>query len=471
MQALTRSEARRVLAECIASPAWFTHHWLSIEDRTSGDWLPFRLWDAQSDAILSLESHNLVLWLKARQLGMTWLALAYTLHTLLFFPGSQVLLFSRRDDEAMDLLVRLKGMYSRLPEWMKTSSDRGDAHEWELSNGSRCLAFPTTAGDSYTATMAVVDEADLVPNLDKLLGSVKPTIDAGGKLLLLSRPDKSRPLSPFKRLARAALQGEGPWHLLFLPWHARPGRTAAWYEDQRADSLTRTGSLDALWEQYPGTPEEALAARTLDKRLPPAWLTKAYRPTKPIEAKGAPLLPGLRLYQEPQPGAKYVIGGDIAEGNPTSDDSGLCVLDARTGEQVAAMDGKFDPAVTAGYADRLGAYFNQAALMIERNNHGHSTLLWLKDNSSLRRLKGHDKNHGWLSSSKGKCLLYDAVADAVRDGEVVVRDAKTYQQLADLEGSTLRAPEGLNDDAADAFALAVVGMPLADRGVWKAESF
>lgn len=479
MQALTRSEARRVLAECIASPAWFTHHWLSIEDRTSGDWLPFRLWDAQSEAILSLESHNLVLWLKARQLGMTWLALAYTLHTLLFFPGSQVLLFSRRDDEAMDLLVRLKGMYSRLPEWMKTSSDRGDAHEWELSNGSRCLAFPTTAGDSYTATMAIVDEADLVPNLDKLLGSVKPTIDAGGKLLLLSRPDKSRPLSPFKRLARAALQGEGPWHLLFLPWHARPGRTAAWYEDQKADSLTRTGSLDTLWEQYPGTPEEALAARTLDKRLAPLWLTRTYKAGNPIAVGGStdaagtavPAIPGLAVYAYPAPGEKFVVGVDPAEGNPTSDDSALCVLNARTGEQAAVLFGKIDPSVTASYADAIGRYYNQAALMVERNNHGGSVLMWLKDNSNLRRLKGHDKNHGWLSSSKGKCLLYDAVADAVRDGEVVVRDAKTYQQLADLEGSTLRAPEGLNDDAADAFALAVVGMPLADRGVWKAESF
>jgi hypothetical protein len=442
-----------------------------IEDRTTASWLPFHLWPAQGQALLSIDNHNLVLWLKARQLGMTWLALAYTLHTLLFFPGSQVLLFSRRDDEAMDLLVRLKGIYQRLPEWMKTVSDRGDAHEWELSNGSRCLAFPTTAGDSYTATLAIVDEADLVPNLDRLLGSVKPTIDAGGKLLLLSRPDKAKPLSPFKRLARAALQGEGPWHLLFLPWSARPGRTQAWYEDQRADSLARTGALDALWEQYPSTAEEALAARTLDKRLPPAWLNAVYKPMKPIQPKDAPLLPGLRIYVEPQPGGKYCLGGDIAEGNPTSDDSALCVIDAVTGEQVAAMDGKFDPAVTAGYADKLGTYYGGAGLMIERNNHGHSTLLWLKDNSRLRRLKGHDKDHGWLSSTKGKVLLYDAVADSIRDGEVIIHDPKTYQQLADLEGSSLRAPEGLHDDASDAFALAVVGMPQANRPAWRAESF
>jgi len=54
------------------------------------------------------------------------------------------------------------------------------ARTWALANGSVARAFPTNAGDSYTATLAIVDEADLVPDLDRLMRSVKPTIDAGG---------------------------------------------------------------------------------------------------------------------------------------------------------------------------------------------------------------------------------------------------------------------------------------------------
>jgi hypothetical protein len=55
-------------------------------------------------------------------------------------------------------------MYDRLPEWFKVQFFVTDNdHEWEWSNGSRCLAFPTSGGDSYTASLVVIDEADLGP--------------------------------------------------------------------------------------------------------------------------------------------------------------------------------------------------------------------------------------------------------------------------------------------------------------------
>src|SRR5262249_9200337 len=155
--------------------------------------------------------------------------LAFALWLLLFYPVATILLFSRRDSEAVDLLkTRLRGMYDHLPEWLKVRSFKVDNdHEWELSTGSRVLAFPTTAGDSYTATLAVVDEADLVPDLDALMRAVKPTVDAGGRMVLLSRADKSKPASPFKRIYQAAKTRSTARVPVFLPWFARPGRDAA----------------------------------------------------------------------------------------------------------------------------------------------------------------------------------------------------------------------------------------------------
>ncbi len=54
-------------------------------------------------------------------------------------------------------------MYAKLPAWMRSAVVQDNDHEWQLSNGSVARAFPTSAGDSYTATLAIVDEADLVP--------------------------------------------------------------------------------------------------------------------------------------------------------------------------------------------------------------------------------------------------------------------------------------------------------------------
>jgi hypothetical protein len=155
----SEAEAQRFRIEvfkCRKSFAYFCFTYCQImSDRgQGGDWVPFRLWPEQRRLAGLLQDNRLVVVLKARQLGLTWLVLAFALWLLLFHPIATVLLFSRRDDEATDLLaVRLRGMYDRLPAFLKASRFTADNdHEWALASGSRALAFPTTAGDSYTAT-------------------------------------------------------------------------------------------------------------------------------------------------------------------------------------------------------------------------------------------------------------------------------------------------------------------------------
>jgi hypothetical protein len=167
------------------------------------------------------------------------------------------------------------------------------------------------------------------------------------------------------------------------------------------------------------------------------------------------------VYRLPEPGHIYVIGGDPAEGNPAPDDSALSILDAWTGEEVANLAGKFQPSMLATYADNLGRWYFGAALLIERNNHGHAVIQWLMANSCLPVLHGHDGKVGWLSSGKGKTLLYDRCADAFRNRETILHSFATFTQLPSIDGSTLRAPEGQHDDRADGYALALSGAAAA----------
>lgn len=444
---------------CAESPFYFLDNYAQVYDATTRGWRRFALWPAQGETLRTLFNNRWVIILKARQLGQTWLLLGYVLWLMLFRPAATALLFSRRDDEAIHLLdFRLKGMYRRLPDWLQVRGEPVDSkHEWHLSNGSMALAFPTTAGDSYTATVAMVDEADLVPDLGRLLGAVKPTIDGGGQLLLLSRADQSRPESEFKRVYRAAKQNLNGWAPVFLPWHARPERTPEWYESIRREIVQRTGSEDELHEHYPATDTEALAPKTLNKRFAPSWLEHCYTALPALTLEGAPALAGLKIYKAPEPDKAYVVGLDPAEGNPGSDDSALTVLEAETDEEVAKLAGKLQPATLAASADAVGKFFRNAAVMCERNNHGHAVLLWLSANSSLTVLPGWDGKPGWLSNVKGKALLYDGAAESFRDGTTRLHSFETYTQLASIDGSTLRAPDGAPDDLADSYALALAG--------------
>ena len=95
--------------------------------------------------------------------------------------------------------------------------------------------------------------------------------------------------------------------------------------------------------------------------------------------------------------------------------------------------------------------------MVERNNHGHAVIRALFDHGATV-LDGYDGRPGWLSNVKGKPLLYDLTSQAIRDGACRVRSPETATQLASLSANTLAAPEGLHDDRADAFALAIAAL-------------
>lgn len=442
---------------CCDDPAYFAQHYIKIYDATLSDWIAFDLWPAQQSVISDLEHHPQVIILKARQLGMTWLCLAYALWLMLFRPAATILIFCRGEREALYLLgrERMRGMWDSLPAWMKRGvyATHSSGHEWQLSNGSVARALPSQAGDAFTVTYCLVDEADLCPNLNDLMRRAKPTVDGGGRMTLLSRVDKRTPQSEFKNIYRGAVAGENGWHPIFLPWTARPNRDAAWYEAQKRDVLSRTKAYDDLWEQYPETAEQALRPAQKSKRLAAEWFEACAKEYKPLASlPDDPAIPGLKLYGRPQTGRQYVVGADPGEGNPGSDPSAFCVMDITTGEQVAAFAVPVQITTFANYIDMVGNFFNRAAVLVERNNHGHAVLMWLQEHSHLRILSGHDGKPGWLSSSLGKTLLYNTAADAIRNAEIMLHDMETITQLQSVEGATLLAPNGEHDDAADAAA-------------------
>ena len=339
---------------------------------------------------------------------------------------------------------------------------RDNAHEFRLSNGSAALAFPTTGGRSYTASLAIVDEADHTEDLDGLLNAVKPTIDAGGRLVLLSTVDKSRPESPFKRIYRAAVAGENDYAPIFLPWDAHPGRTPQWYVEQARDIRARTGGLDDLYQEYPATDREALAPRAVDKFFPMAWLNRCYAPVKikdfrfkPDDDPGAAgSLQFLLVHVPPQPGHSYVIGADPAEGNPQSDESAAVVLDAANAEQVATLGLRCDPEMFAVHLGRLAAAYGGADILVERNNHGHAVILALRQ-LGAPLLRGPDGELGWATTAASKHLAFDQAAGDMRESELRLHDETTYWQLAAIDGATLAAPPGQHDDRAMACVLAL----------------
>ena len=175
-----------------------------------------------------------------------------------------------------------------------------------------------------------------------------------------------------------------------------------------------------------------------------------------------PAVPGLVIWRLPQPGETFVIGADPAEGNPQSDNSAGSVVDL-AGAQVAAWAGRVEPATFAAQIAAVSEFFNGAPALVERNNHGHAVLLWLREFSAVQVLLGLDKKPGWATTGSSKPMAYDNAADAIRDGGTQVHDADTLEELGNIT-TGLSAPEGLHDDRATAHVLALAALRFCSVG-------
>lgn len=517
MVAMDREGIRRVLGLCGSGGnrdayedffgcAYFIDEYVSINDEGERGWIPFKLWrgrakpgggevcEGQWDVLKLLFCHGRVSILKARQLGITWLCLACILWHVVFRPGVTVMLYSLRETEARALLRRLRGMYRSLPDFFKAGL-RVEVHNessWGFTNGTRVEAFSTESGDSYQASIVLIDEATLVHNLGRLLGRIKPVVDSveGGQLWLVSRSNKDDPLNAFNRIFEAGYEryrlwdGEGvypfgwtKWAGIFLPWWVAPYRDTDWYEGERAYAERETGHYDDLFSMYPNSVQEALSPSTSNKRIPQLWVLAATEKRDILDAAQFAHL-GLLVYAYPEPGMRYVCGVDPAEGLPTSDNSAAVWVDQVSGEEVAYLCGKYTPRELADYVHEISDWYNGAGVLCERMNHGHAVLLRLWDHGTLI-LEGSDGRNGWVSSTQGKIQMYSHLADIIRDcyqyeknlealseagvdvsGQGSMKVIHTWElalEVMSIERASLRAPEGHMDDRADAFALAQTG--------------
>ena len=443
---------------------YFIMEFCKIYDPLKRGWIPFHLWPSQFGLVERFLDGKFLVVLKARQLGITWLGLAVALYESLFRPNSASLIYSLRDEMAAELLSnqRLRGMLKNLPEHLKIQKViRENIHHIYFDNGSVIHGLTTTHGDGYTLTYSMVDEADLIPDLEFLIGRVQPAVEAGGRLVLISRSDKANPMSIFKQIYRGAKGKENGWENHFLPWSAHPDRNDRWYAGKKAEILNMTGSLDLLYANYPATDEEALAPSQSEKRIPGGYL---YRCLDQMDAKQDIELPSerlfspdLKVYHLPVEGERYFIGVDSAEGLPASNNSAIYIIN-ENGCEVANLVGKHPPEMQAIYITRLSEWYNHALVMIENNFHGFTVLTWLESNGYGHLLMhGHNKKVGWSNNMLGKHTLYNNLAQLVQDRDVIIHDYACYLEIQSITISDLRAPSGLLDDRSDAFALAQMG--------------
>lgn len=149
----------------------------------------------------------------------------------------------------------------------------------------------------------------------------------------------------------------------------------------------------------------------------------------------------LKVYNMPQKGMKYSIGADVSEGLIEGDFSHAKVLDENFIE-VAHFHGKLDPDEFGRVLVELAKIYNEAILVPEKNNMGHTTIVAIKDAgyrkiymTSIQDELPEDKfknKLGWRTTAQNKMKMLNGLIASYRDDEIKILDINTLREMISL---------------------------------------
>jgi hypothetical protein len=247
-----------------------------------------------------------------------------------------------------------------------------------------------------------------------------------------------------------------------------------------------TDAINKLHQEFPTTPEEAFLStgqtyfpttkvfsmlQTAKGGKRGELITNEKGEVKFQEFSGG----NLEVFEDPQQGMGYVIGGDTAEGLAHGDKQVLYVLSRKTEKCVAVYRSNVPPDEFSVEAYKLGKFYNFALLAVESNKDG----LWVNDaldkqgyvNLYYRKTfdditKQVTKFFGWKTTSANRNFMLAALKAKflqLADGfpTAILTEMVTF--LRNAKGRP-EALAGKHDDVV--MAAAVAYAVLQEQGTW-----
>ena len=422
---------------CSQNPFYFILTYVSVLHPVKGI-VPFNMYDFQISMLKQIIVNPFCVSLKPRQMGITTLLCAYILWLVLFNNNKNVLVISIKMTVAKSLLRKIKGMYQRLPEFLKVevvngNDSIGTSTSIILANGSEInvKAATTDAGRSDALSFLLLDEVAFQRNADDIWSSVQPTVSTGGGACLVSTAYGMGNL--FHRIWSEAVEGLNGFFPIRLNWKMHPERDYLWYVTQsKLLGEKRTAQeIDCSFLASGYTVFDLIDIKVIEERLSNTLLLE--------ERFGG----NLKIYHRPNPKKKYVIGADVATGR-ARDYSAFSVMDLE-GKEYACYKGKIDPRAYGKLLIEIGIMYNQACIAVEINAIGEGPVATLQENyypniyREVERVLQAGSNtpkesirYGWYTSGRSRDLMIsemdsDLIIDAVElCNPFFVQEAKTF---------------------------------------------
>lgn len=333
------------LRKCANDVVYFVKKYCKIQHPVKGE-IPFELYPYQENMLRSFAGERLTVVLSARQTGKSQTSAAFLLWFATFHFDKTILIASNKNDNAMEMIFRIRFMYERLPRWLKAgvNDDGWNKHSIGFDNGSRIHSTATSenAGRGMSISLLFLDEFAFVRDTvqQEFWTSMAPTLATGGSCIICSTPNGDYNL--FAQTWRGANipstdtpgQGINGFAPIEVRWDEPPGRDEVFKKKE----IAKIGEL--RWKQEYECEFLSNDPLLIDT-IVLANLTEIVHNISPIGTAGE-----LKFYRQPVANATYLVGMDVATGSG-SDFTTIVAYEFPSLEQVAEFRSNTMSSVTA----------------------------------------------------------------------------------------------------------------------------
>lgn len=459
-------KVKKEILKCSKNPEHFISKYTKVVHPKRG-LVEFNLYPFQKDILKDWNTHRFTVLRKFRQAGCTTLAAAYSLFYSLFNSHKIIVILSKGEDEALEVVARIRTMYEELPPWLKMPLVKESDHMMKFKNGSiiRSKSSSKHSGRSFSGSILIVDEAAFIDNINTIWGAAYPTLSTGGRAIVLSTVNGIG--NWFYETWDNAINGQSSFHPIQIDWKDHPeyfrhkGFDSLYKEMENYDppvfiddwEKTTRGNLSPReWAQeycadFLGAGEtyvDVEILKQLKEQENEDFYLKHYNK--------------LRIWKDPLPMYDYVIAADTAMGQ-NRDRSAFHIFNLYNGEQVAEY---YCPNVSINrYADIINEEalrYNTAYVFIERDSLGQALIDHMVNRHEYENVwMDEKKNYGYMMTQRTREHLLTQMEEAIRVGRFKINSGRTVQELLTFiinEKGRAEATEGQHDDLVMSLALA-----------------
>ena len=225
------------LKKCSEDVVYFVSKYCKIQHPVRGE-IPFKLYPYQINMLRTFAGERLTVVLSARQTGKSQTSAAFLLWFAMFHFDKTIMIASNKNDNAMEMILRIRFMYERMPHWLKpgVNDDGWNKHNIGFDNGSRIVSTATSenSGRGMSISMLFLDEFAFVRDTVQMefWTSMAPTLATGGSCIICSTPNGDTNL--FAQTWRGAVLEVNGFKAIRVRWDEPPGRDEKFKQQETA---------------------------------------------------------------------------------------------------------------------------------------------------------------------------------------------------------------------------------------------